>query len=855
MKSALHACSVGLLAAIFTLTSAGKLTRPGVGLIGKFYTSGVKGDVTIVTEGRILTLKKGDSFLARGDTIETAGGATATIVYSNGTAVFIDENTRFIIEKFDQEFFAPNNNLRVEPSNSSTVVKLVHGRVVISTPRLLSGTTMYYQTPHAAVSIRGEKVLIETNEKQTHVAMISGNATVNPRDADGNFVSLGKRLVTGQEAYVKFTIAAKTSEADEAIKTTAAADTGNAAKPGSLAIGAQLAPEASIAPVTSDGEAVVVRLTGPAKAKLPKATSEIALAEGTKLPPGTFIETGKDAELYLQPMTGVIADLRANTVVHLEHLSVTMAGDVVKRQSALLDLKAGTIVSTIDPALHSINDYGVRTPKGIAKAGGTSFTASVSEDGYSVATTADTVSFITPSGTAYTVNAGQVTITPAGGDPQPPISLTDAIAANPSFATDIRGALTAVTTVIQSNLGNLSPDSALDLVSKVAGTVAAALPEQAAEVSTQVVAAVSAPSAATSSNVGAAAQAVTSAITAAAPDQASQVAAAAVGAAPGLAVSIATGAAKGAPASAVQIASTVAQAVLQSNPGTDVTPANVQLAAAIGAGITSSAPDQAAPVAAAIMQAVSQVNPQASAEANAQNAANIASAVTNAAPNQAVPVAATMMKVLAQTPALTDATPEVITQSAATLASGITSVVPPQEQQVATAVMQLVSSTFPNVDPSAVSQIGDLVAQNTAANSSGNNSSGGNGGTGAGGTGTSGTSTGGGSTGDTGTGGTETASTGTSGGDSGTGGGTGSTGTNANSTQPGSTSIFITQFDPGQVGDAMSDLQAAQTAQTNVQFDTQPGPSGGGGGDTVVVPVETTPSKPPPDFVVSPANG
>ncbi|HWA86018.1 MAG TPA: FecR family protein, partial [Opitutus sp.] len=535
MKSALHACTVGLFAVLFTLSSAGKLTRPGAGLIGKFYASGVKGDVTVISDGRILSLKKGDSYLARGDTIETAKGATATIVYSNGTAVFIDEDTRFIVEKFDQEFFAPNNNLRVEPSNSSTVVKLVHGRVVISTPRLLSGTTMFYQTPHAAISIRGEKVLIETNEKQTHVAMITGNATVNPRDTDGNFVSLGKRLTTGQEAYVKFTIAAKTSEADETAKSTAATETGNASKPGSLAIGAQLAPDSTIAPVTKDGEAIVVRLSGPARATLPKATHEIELKEGTKLPPGTLIETGKETDLYLQPLTGVIADLRPSTTIQLERISVTMAGDVVKRQSALLDLKAGTVVSTIDPALRAINDYGVRTPKGIAKAGGTSFTASVSEDGYSIATTADTVSFVTPAGTAYTINAGQVTITPAGGDPQPPIALSAAVAANPAFATDIRGALNSVTTVVQSNLGGLSPDSALDLVSKVASTAAAALPSQAADLSTQVVAAVTAPSAATSSNVAAAAQAVTNAIVAAAPGQASQVAAAAVVAAPSLA--------------------------------------------------------------------------------------------------------------------------------------------------------------------------------------------------------------------------------------------------------------------------------------------------------------------------------
>jgi hypothetical protein len=46
-------------------------------------------------------------------------------------------------------------------------------------------------------------------------------------------------------------------------------------------------------------------------------------------------------------------------------------------------------------------------------------------------------------------------------------------------------------------------------------------------------------------------------------------------------------------------------------------------------------------------------------------------------------------------------------------------------------------------------------------------------------------------------------------------------------------------------------LQAAETAQTNVTFN--PAPDTGGG--NTVVPVEITPEKPPPEFVVSPANG
>src|SRR5690606_25640113 len=98
-----------------------------------------------------------------------------------------------------------------------------------------------------------------------------------------------------------------------------------------------------------------------------------------------------------QPFDGTIATLRPNSSVIIEKLSLTTDEGAVKKQTALLDLKAGTVVSTIDPAKRAINDYGVRTPRGIASAKGTSFAVSIENDGFTVAATADTVSFVTDS--------------------------------------------------------------------------------------------------------------------------------------------------------------------------------------------------------------------------------------------------------------------------------------------------------------------------------------------------------------------------------------------------------------------------------------------------------------------------
>ncbi len=709
-----HSPALTLFTLVLVLFSASgahaALTGRQNNLLGKFFVSSVEGEVMCINDGRIFNLKKGDTILARGTVIETKEDANVTLVFSNGTGVYTDENTRFEIEKFDQEFFAPNNNLKVEPSNSSTLVGLSTGRVVISTPRLLSGTTMVYKTTHAAVGIRGEKILIEADEKQTHVAMIAGNATVNVRNPDGTFVSIGKRLTTGQEAFVKYTVGGGT-EGGLVLSDESNPTSDGAATAATTLASTEPTPVLTGNPITAETEATVLRLTGGARMKRSASSPEVPVAEGAKLPVGSILLTDAAAELHLQPFEGTIATLRPNTTVHIEKLSITRDGNVVTKQTGLLGLKAGTLISTIDPAKSNINDYGVRTPKGIASAKGTSFAVSIEDDeGFTVATTADTVTFITPEGTSYAITAGNVSITPAGGAPQPPVSLATAISSNTGLVDVVRAALNTVTNVVQNNVGALPPNSASDLISKVASTASAVLPAEATAIASQVVTAVTWPSSATSTIAPAAAAAVTGTIAAAAPNQAAAIATSAALAAPAHAVAVAAASAQAAPAHAAQIASAVTQTFVQTDSVGNVTPATVQNAAALAAAVTSSVPNQAAPVAAAVMQALAQSAPLSPPLANAQVASTIASSVTRAAPDQAVPVAATMMRTLTQTQTFGEASPQVIAQTAATLASAVTVVVPPQAQEVATAVMQLLVQTNPNASPAANTQAAGLIA-------------------------------------------------------------------------------------------------------------------------------------------------
>lgn len=888
----------GLLLALLPLASRGALTRQN-NILGKFFVSAINGTATCIVDGRINEVKKGDSFMARGAVVETTAGSNLTIVFSNQTGVYVDEKTRFEVEKFDQEFFAPNNNLRVEPSNSSTIVKLMNGRLVISTPRLLSGTTMVYQTPHAAVGVRGEKLLIEANEKQTHVAMIAGIATVNPRDAEGNFVSIGKRLTTSQEAFVKYTLGG----ANPAIEEVAVAKGENPR--GSRKAPAPAIAEVSVTLITKDTEALVLRLTGPAQSRLPSAPAEKPVAEGDRLPKGTLIHTDGQTELYLQAFDGAIATLRPNTTLQLEKLALTTDGSVIKKQTALLSLTAGTVISTIDPAKQEINDYAIRTPNGIASAHGTSFAVSVEQGGFSVATTADTVTFTTPEGATFQITAGNVSITPAGSQPQPPISLAAAVAANPAFAAVVQTALNVVTNIVRDNLGSLPPASALNLITKVAGVAAAALPGQATAITTQTITAVMTPSSSTASLGATAVSAVTNAIVSAAKDQAAPIAVAAALAAPAQAGTAAAAAAavaneKEAPA----IASAVAQTLVRIDAQGNVTPASLQAASALAAAVAGTVQNQAAPIAAAVMQALSVAAPLSTPQSAIQNAATIAATVTLAVPPKAVEIAATMMRTLASTQAMLNATPQILAQGGATLASAVISSNPEQAQPVATAVMQflvqngplgspdaslaaagLMSAAVAQVAPGsadAVNQglasvtnqsavaiassagqfyqqavaIGQQVARigqvGAAAAQQGNLAFGAiqaasgllaqsgapRGGSGSGNVAGSGGSTGGPGQGNPG------------GGELGGAGLGGGTSDGADAGGPNSaTSVIITQFDPSGVSGLLGDLEAAQTAQSGVQFDTETGNNG----QIIITPRPVIPGNPPVDTIASPS--
>ena len=309
-------------------------------------------------------------------------------------------------------------------------------------------------------------------------------------------------------------------------------------------------------------EATVLKLTGSVKVQLPGQSVATDLHVGDKVPQGATITTGLGSEVYLQPFVGTVSSIKENATVVVEKLTVTTQDGVVKKQNALLNLKGGNLVSNIDPSKRAINNYGVRTPKGVAAARGTSYSVSVSGGGFSIMASADSVTFTMPDGNTFRISQGMITITAPGQAPQPAGPLASVAVGNPAVTAMVQQAVTTFSAMVANNLGGLSAGDTAQLAAQVAGVASAALPSQASALTAQIVTAVTSPNSAASV---AAAAAPAGGTTTQVADAISSITAAAATAAPQEAAAIASAAATAAPADAGAIVAAVTLAVPGSN--------------------------------------------------------------------------------------------------------------------------------------------------------------------------------------------------------------------------------------------------------------------------------------------------
>ncbi len=240
-------------------------------------------------------------------------------------------------------------------------------------------------------------------------------------------------------------------------------------------------------------EATVARVTGTVTATLADG-STVTVTEGTKLPQGATITTGDKSEAFLVSHGDTTSVIAANSVVEIAELSTTSAGGKVTEQKATLDLKSGNLVAKLNPAKKSVNQYAVRTPKGVAAARGTVFTVQYKGGTYSIAVVNGVVTVLPPTasnvfqaamdGGGVSVNAGQAMIATQNGAQQFTASEATSYANNDgSGVRAIEGAalrellavaVATVTLAAQNGIGGTTAAEAAAVASAVFAAVPAA---------------------------------------------------------------------------------------------------------------------------------------------------------------------------------------------------------------------------------------------------------------------------------------------------------------------------------------------------------------------------------------------
>ncbi len=153
-----------------------------------------RGTVNLVnTEtGATKPLERGMEF-SDGMQVVTGEKSSALLLFSNGAAVTVSENSTFEVSEFVQAEFDPSQGtfmrLTEDPSQSKTELYLDGGTVAGQVKRLQEGSTYNVNTPTASAGIRGTDYVVTvtqsgdqvfttiTNASGDVVAIVEGNPT------------------------------------------------------------------------------------------------------------------------------------------------------------------------------------------------------------------------------------------------------------------------------------------------------------------------------------------------------------------------------------------------------------------------------------------------------------------------------------------------------------------------------------------------------------------------------------------------------------------------------------------------------------------------------------------------------
>lgn len=227
---------------------------------------------------------------------------------------------------------------------------------------------------------------------------------------------------------------------------------------------------------TAGREAAVAEIKGSVNASGAKG----ALAVGSKLGANSRIVTTPGSEVTLRFFDGTVAVVQPESELTIETLEATTDGGKTTKETTVLNLQKGAVVTTLDPAKKGVTEFRVKTPRGTAVAHGTVFAVRVTQDqaNATLNTMSGTVTFVTDHGD-ITVAVGQVT---SGSGV---MTVSQAVAADPSLAQVLVQAATSVASAIGA--GALGNSSQIDTVlAAVVAVAAEAAPAKAADIARSV---------------------------------------------------------------------------------------------------------------------------------------------------------------------------------------------------------------------------------------------------------------------------------------------------------------------------------------------------------------------------------
>jgi hypothetical protein len=108
--------------------------------------------------------------IAQGDTLEVEANSKITLLFSNGTLVTAQENTRMVVRAFDQQTFEPVGkkvaDLQEEPSVSNVKINIDMGSLVVKTKKLARNSSFDINSPLGTAGIRGTEFQLGMDPSQ-----------------------------------------------------------------------------------------------------------------------------------------------------------------------------------------------------------------------------------------------------------------------------------------------------------------------------------------------------------------------------------------------------------------------------------------------------------------------------------------------------------------------------------------------------------------------------------------------------------------------------------------------------------------------------------------------------------------